>query len=80
VVKVFYAKELIIKSLFQNKTFSLQSSKVGTFWEMRKKSCFLEKFYAKIFHFNVFCPYFCPLKCCKNESKLHCASNQNKFI
>ena len=29
---------------------------------MSKKSCFSEKNYAKNFHFNIFCPYFCPVK------------------
>ena len=29
---------------------------------MSKKSWFLEKIYAKNFHFNSFCPYFCPAK------------------
>jgi len=56
------AKKLIIKSMFQNKTFFLQSSKVVTFWETSKKSWLLEKICAKKFHFNAFCPYFCPLK------------------
>ena len=56
------AKKLIIKFLFQIKTYFLQSSKIRTCWEMDKKSCINENFYAKKFHFNSFCPYFCPLK------------------
>jgi len=61
-VRFRFVKKLIIKSLFQNKTFFLQSSKVRTFCEMDKKSWFSIKNYAKKFHFNLFCPYFCPVK------------------
>jgi len=55
------AKKLIIKSLFRNETFFLQSSKVGTFLETSKKSCFSEKNYAKNVQINAICPYFCPV-------------------
>jgi len=42
-------KKLIMKLLFQNKTFFLQSSKVVIFWETGKKSCFSEKICSKTF-------------------------------
>jgi len=57
-----FCKILIIKPLLKNKTFFLQSSKVRTFCEMGKKSWVSIKNYAKKFHFNSFCPYFCPVK------------------
>jgi len=60
------AKKLIFKFLFQDNTYFLQSSKVGTFLETSKKSCFSEKNSAKNFHFNIICPYFCPLKATEN--------------
>jgi hypothetical protein len=51
-----------MKPLFCDKTFFLQSSKVGTFSEIGKKSCVGAKNREKSFHFKVICSYFCPLK------------------
>ena len=63
---VLYCKNMIIKPLFENKIFFLQSSKVGTFWEMRKKSCLSEKFYEKSFISIHFVLIFVPSKVMKN--------------
>ena len=56
------AKKLIIKFLFQIKTYFLQSSKIRTFWEMDKKSCINENFYAKNFISIHFVLIFVPSK------------------
>jgi len=42
-------KKLIMKLLFQNKTYFLQSSKIVIFWETGKKSSISEKICMKTF-------------------------------
>ena len=55
-------KELIMKLLFQDDTFFLQSSKVRTFLETSKKSCFYEKICKKTSVSKHFVLIFVPSK------------------
>jgi hypothetical protein len=63
------AKKLIFKFLFQDNTYFLQSSKVGTFLETSKKSCFSEKTLQKIFISIVFVLIFVPSKQLKTSKR-----------